>query len=63
MSEPHHRTTRAPACPIRDGEACSQCLPGSEGPQDCGLVWLVMSDPEMREEWGRRRAAHAAYPR
>ena len=24
--------------------------------QDCGLVWLVMSDPEMREEWGRRRA-------
>nr|WP_275106662.1 DUF6767 domain-containing protein [Ornithinimicrobium flavum] len=28
------------------------------GPQDCGLVYLVMDDPEMREELaGRRRRA------
>ncbi len=54
------RTAPMPACPIRDGDPCSQCVPGAEGPADCGLVWLVMTDPEMREEWGRRRAAERA---
>ena len=38
-----------PRCPIRWGEACSLCLPGATGPGDCGLVYLVMSDPELRE--------------
>jgi hypothetical protein len=50
-------TTRAPAamCPIRPGDPCSLCEPGVTGPQDCGLVYLVMTDPGLREELGRLR--------
>jgi hypothetical protein len=44
-------------CPIRIGDPCSLCHPGSSGPSTCGLVYLVMSDPELREElllrWAR----------
>lgn len=39
-----------PKCPIRKGDRCSLCVPGATGPQDCGLVWLVKSDPEFAEE-------------
>jgi len=35
-------------CPIRLGEPCRLCLPGAHGPETCGLVWLVMTDPELR---------------
>ena len=45
-----------PQCPIRVGEPCTLCVPGATGPQDCGLVWLVQDDPEMREELSRRRS-------
>jgi hypothetical protein len=38
--------------PIRPGEACSLCVPGVSGPQDCGLVYLVMSDPDLRDVSG-----------
>lgn len=38
-----------PACPIRPGDPCSLCLPDASGPRDCGLVYLVMSDPDLRE--------------
>jgi hypothetical protein len=50
-------TTRAavPMCPIRPGDACSLCEPGVTGPQDCGLVYLVMSDPGLRDELTRLR--------
>lgn len=35
------------------------CQPG--GPDDCGLVYLVMTDPDLRDELRRRiRAAQAA---
>ena len=34
-----------PKCPIRQGDKCSQCVPGATGPNDCGLVWL------MRDDW------------
>ncbi|WP_329480723.1 DUF6767 domain-containing protein [Kribbella sp. NBC_01484] len=37
-------------CPIRLGEPCSLCVPGATGPQDCSLVYLVMSDPALRDE-------------
>ena len=47
----------SPRCPIRIGEPCSLCVPGATGPQDCGLVYLVQSDPEMREELAARRRA------
>jgi len=43
------RTPPEPKCPIRPGDPCSLCVPGASGPQDCGLVYLVMSDPDLRE--------------
>jgi hypothetical protein len=52
-----------PQCPIRLGEPCSLCEPGVTGPEDCGLVWLVMTDPELRErlaELRRQRTSHQA---
>ncbi|HEU4946290.1 MAG TPA: DUF6767 domain-containing protein [Kribbella sp.] len=50
-----HRGGPVPRCPVRPGDACSLCQPGATGPQDCGLVWLVMSEPELREELRRKR--------
>jgi hypothetical protein len=49
------RTTPTPKCPIRVGEPCSLCFPGASGPQDCGLVYLVQSDPEWREQLADKR--------
>lgn len=44
------RTGRPDAkCPIRPGEPCTLCQVGATGPQDCGLVYLVMSDDELRD--------------
>jgi hypothetical protein len=63
LDAPVARTPRrgrpVPACPIRDGDPCSLCVPGVSGPQDCGLVYLVTSDPELRAEWNARRRATA----
>lgn len=39
-----------PKCPIRTGDPRNLCVPGASGPQDCGLVCLVKSDPELAEE-------------
>lgn len=50
---------REAKCPIRVGEPCSLCFPGASGPQDCGLVYLVQSDDELREELAQRRRAGA----
>ncbi len=58
-------TTATPKCPLRPGDPCSLCVPGSSGPQDCQTVRLVMQDPELRAllrekqaEWrARQRAA------
>ena len=46
-------------CPIRPGDACTLCYQGATGPQDCGLVWLVMSDPELRDRLRELKAAIA----
>lgn len=35
-------------CPIRPGEPCTLCQVDVTGPQDCGLVYLVMGDEELR---------------
>lgn len=43
------KRARTPMCPIREGDPCTLCVPGATGPQDCGLVYLVMSDPELQE--------------
>ncbi|HET7432653.1 MAG TPA: DUF6767 domain-containing protein [Nocardioides sp.] len=42
-------TRPAPRCPLRPGDSCTLCHPGATGPEDCGLVWLVMTDPDLRE--------------
>ncbi|MEL4504376.1 DUF6767 domain-containing protein [Luteococcus sp. H138] len=54
-------------CPIRPGDPCSLCQPGADGPHNCGLVYLVMDDPQLREQWNanrlelRARAARTAF--
>ena len=54
------RAAPAARCPIRVDESCSLCFPGATGPQDCGLVYLVMHDPELREDLSRLRSHHVA---
>ena len=46
-----------PRCPIRIGEPCTLCFPGADGPENCGLVYLVQSDPELRDQLAAKRAA------
>ncbi|WP_432969196.1 DUF6767 domain-containing protein [Dactylosporangium sp. CA-233914] len=38
-----------PRCPLRPGQPCTLCHPNATGPQDCPVVYLVMSDDELRE--------------
>jgi hypothetical protein len=49
-----------PLCPIRVGEHCTLCVPGATGPRDCGLVYLVMDDDELRDALAENRRAHLA---
>jgi hypothetical protein len=39
---------RDAACPIRPGDQCRLCQLGATGPWDCPLVYLVMTDDELR---------------
>lgn len=55
-------TRNTPRCPLRPEDPCSLCQPGANGPQDCGLVYLVMDDPELRQLYvdeQRRRREHS----
>ncbi|MER7459005.1 DUF6767 domain-containing protein [Micromonospora sp. NPDC126480] len=36
-------------CPLRPGEPCTLCQLDVTGPQDCPLVYLVMTDDDLRE--------------
>lgn len=59
MSESRRTKIRPnPKCPIRPGEDCLLCFPGAAGPENCGLVYLVMTDPELREQLAELRAEH-----
>jgi hypothetical protein len=49
-----------PMCPIRLGDACSLCVPGATGPQDCPLVAEVMRDPELRGRLAELRRERTA---
>lgn len=42
-------------CPLRPLEKCSLCTPGADGPHNCGLVYLMMNDDELRTEYAARR--------
>jgi hypothetical protein len=35
-------------CPVRPGQPCTLCQLDVTGPQDCPLVYLVMTDEELR---------------
>jgi hypothetical protein len=48
-------------CPLRPDEPCTLCQLSVTGPQDCGLVYLVMGDEELRE--GLRRQLLATQQR
>ena len=48
-------TDTEPQCPIRHGDSCSLCVPGATSPEDCGLVYLVMSDAELRKQCNEGR--------
>lgn len=45
-----------PRCPLRPADKCSLCYPGATGPSDCGLVYLTMTDEELRELYDDQRA-------
>jgi hypothetical protein len=53
---------REPQCPLRPGDACSLCVPGATGPQDCPTVAEVMRDPELRARLAELRRHHAKPP-
>jgi hypothetical protein len=38
-----------PRCPLRPGEPCTLCQLNVTGPHDCGLVYLMMTDEDLRE--------------
>jgi hypothetical protein len=56
---PVTRSMPQPKCPVRFGEPCTLCVPGVDGPQNCGLVYLVMSDPDLVAKLAARRATAA----
>ncbi|MFN8190748.1 MAG: DUF6767 domain-containing protein [Nocardioidaceae bacterium] len=51
---------RSPQCPLRPGDACSLCVPGATGPEDCPTVAEVMRDPDLRARLAELRAEHLA---
>lgn len=57
------RIRPTPLCPLRAGAPCSLCFPGATGPADCGVVYLVMSDPELRELRAATRSGPPGRPR
>lgn len=51
------RSPMSPAsCRVRLGEPCRLCVPGATGPEDCGVAYLVMTDPDLLAELDRMRA-------
>jgi hypothetical protein len=49
-----------PMCPLRPGDACTLCEPGASGPESCPAVYLVMTDPDLREQWVEVRRVERA---
>jgi hypothetical protein len=49
-------------CRVRLGEPCRLCVPGASGPEDCGLAYLVLTDPDLRAELDRMRAERDPMP-
>lgn len=49
-----------PRCPLRPGEPCTLCQLNVTGPADCGLVYLMMADDELRDLRQARLASSPA---
>ena len=45
---PGPRRRPDPRCPLRPDDPCTLCQPGATGPGDCGLVYLMMADEDLR---------------
>ena len=54
---PKHSSPDA-ACPIRPGEPCTLCQLDVTGPSDCPLVYLVMTDDDLRDALRPARRDH-----
>lgn len=52
--------TDEPRCPVRPGALCSLCGPSASSPETCGLVYLVMTDPDLRAQLEQRRSESLA---
>ncbi len=50
-------------CPLRPGDPCTLCQVNVTGPQDCGLVYLIMDDSEAREAWAENRRLQREHQR
>ncbi|PKQ32592.1 MAG: hypothetical protein CVT62_00585 [Actinobacteria bacterium HGW-Actinobacteria-2] len=48
MTSTDGRRKPEPRCPLRPGEVCNLCQLDVTGPHDCGLVYLVGADPDLR---------------
>lgn len=52
-------------CPLRPGQSCKLCEAAS-GPENCPAVYLVMSDPDLRDQldqlWSEWRAEQENHP-
>lgn len=55
---PRRRRVPQATCPIRAGEWCTACQPGTSGPEDCQLVLMVRQDPDLLEMMREMNAAH-----
>lgn len=55
---PRRRRVPQAKCPIRAGEWCTACQPGTSGPEDCQLVLMVRQDPDLLEMMREMNAAH-----
>lgn len=58
---PRLRRQPEPRCPLRPGEPCTLCQLNVTGPRDCGLVYLMLADEELRELY-REQLASSATP-
>jgi hypothetical protein len=47
-------------CPLRPGDPCTLCQLDVTGPADCPLVYLVVTDEDLRDGAAERRREHAA---
>lgn len=54
------RSSEEDLCPLRPGEPCGRCQ--ASGPETCGLVYLIMTDPELRQRLERIYAEREALP-